>query len=440
MTPIYNQEGIALYLGDVIECLRALPDDSVHMCVTSPPYYNVRDYGYDGQLGLEATPQEYVRGMIRAFQEVKRVLRPEGTLWLICGDKYASSGGHKSPGQTAQCYNTKHGLAMNGPEKPPAGLKAKDLIGIPWLVAFGLQDDGWWLRSDIIWQKPNCMPDSCLDRPARSHEYIFLMSKNGLYFYDGEAVKGPAEWGQPNSPESIKSPMGQGYTRRAKAGGPGPHNGKKGNYKQDGYGRRHAGFNERYKENYAGQKRVLEDGAFRKANNMGKGPADLDMRNCRDVWTIATQPRPESHFAAFPDELPRRCILAGTSEVGCCPECGAPWRRKTKRERTRDGDPVEGNWSGSHMDGHKVGAQGDGHWRYKTRVRTLGWLPTCECGHGQDDAVPCTVLDPFVGRGTTCLQAHKLGRHSIGIDMSEEYMRDYAIPNVERTTAQGRLF
>ena len=179
--------------GDALKCLKSLPDSSVNMCVTSPPYYGLRDYGIDGQLGTEDTPALYIERLIDIFREVHRILRKDGTLWINIADSYAGSGkgGWDSPiksGISQQQYNPK---AFNMPKKWK-GIKAKDMIGIPWSLAFSLRDDGWYLRSDIKWQKPNCMPESVKDRPTKSYEHIFLLAKSKKYYYDYEAIQVPA--------------------------------------------------------------------------------------------------------------------------------------------------------------------------------------------------------------------------------------------------------
>ncbi len=272
---------IRLYCGDALAVLPKLEADSVHCVVTSPPYWGLRDYGVDGQLGLEATLDEFVAKMVEVFREVRRVLRDDGTVWLNLGDSYANDG--KWGGTTGG----KHAAGLHGEQvgrgKRTTGLKPKDLCGIPWRVAFALQADGWYLRQDIIWHKPNPMPESVTDRCTKSHEYIFLLSKRAKYYYDAEAVKEKAEYGR-----------------------------REGGFRGDGG-------------------RYVNNAGFHNSANTGKagttgGPNDDPSagRNRRDVWTITTQPYPNAHFATFPPKLAEPCILAGTSEWGCCPECGAP--------------------------------------------------------------------------------------------------------------------
>ena len=278
---------VRILQGDVLSRLGDLPDESVDCVVTSPPYYGLRDYGVKGQIGLKETPEEYVRKIVEIFREVRRVLRSDGTLWLNLGDSYAGSGkgAWNNKNDQKETYIPDPDSPQCLMNKIPVGLKPKDLIGIPWKVAFALQEDGWWLRQDIIWNKLNPMPESVRDRCTKSHEYIFLLSKSEKYYYDQDSIKEPASFGLPNSPQSIKSPYGQGFTRSNMED------------KQRGHGRRHAGFNERW-------------------DHMTKEEQCSGMRNKRSVWTIATQPFPEAHFATFPEELIRPCILAGCPEGG----------------------------------------------------------------------------------------------------------------------------
>jgi DNA modification methylase len=258
--------------GDCLDILPTLPSESVQMCCTSPPYWGLRDYGVDGQLGLEKTPEEYVANMVKVFQEVKRVLRDDGTLWLNLGDSYGS-GSRKT--QTAQ--TVANGNRQDLPiERGKQGF-AKQLVGIPWRVAFALQSDGWWLRQDIIWNKPNPMPESVTDRCTKSHEYIFLLTKSAKYFYDAEA---------------IKEPQKECTTERYKYGWDGV----------DDDGSNGARTGSAYKKMKAGM-------------NMGEAMGGNGMRNKRSVWEITTKPFKEAHFATFPPEIPEICIKAG-SRVG----------------------------------------------------------------------------------------------------------------------------
>ena len=293
--------------GDVLDCLRTLPDCSVQCCVTSPPYWGLRDYGVDGQIGLEKTPEEYVAKMVEVFREVRRVLRDDGTLWLNLGDSYC----HGVPGGGSVFEEGRtDGRISYEADKPRGreklstlvdGLKPKDMIGIPWRVAFALQSDGWYLRSDIIWAKRNCMPESVTDRPTKAHEYIFLMTKNARYFYDGEAIREPASDDRPRV-----------EIRTFEQGMIGRNNGHCGIRKQDQTGNpTYTGFNERWQQKMArnGTNIRGHSGNF---NANGEPICDGITRNKRTVWWINPQPRPEAHFATFPDELAETCIKAGS--------------------------------------------------------------------------------------------------------------------------------
>ena len=287
-----------ILVGDVREQLATLPAASVQTCVTSPPYWGLRDYGVDGQLGLEATPDLFVAAMVDVFRGVWRVLKDDGVLWLNLGDSYNSGAqfNHHSSGLgTAVRYSEGERGDWPGHRAKITTLKPKDLVGLPWRVAFALQADGWYLRSDIIWAKPNPMPESVTDRPTKSHEYVFLLSKRERYFYDAAAIRVPYA-------ESTLREFAEGYQGQARKAyaGTGAQNASAVKQrivdKQRGHGRRHAGFNDRW-------------------DAMPKDEQQMDGANARSVWTIATQPYPDAHFATFPEALPERCIKAG-SRVG----------------------------------------------------------------------------------------------------------------------------
>jgi DNA modification methylase len=247
--------------GDCRDKLKELEAKSVQMCVTSPPYWGLRDYGHTDQLGLEETPEEYTANMVEVFSQVKRVLKDDGTLWLNLGDSYAGNNSRASTGGRAG-YGTKREGVFNNLS---GNLKQKDLVGIPWRVAFALQADGWYLRQDIIWHKPNPMPESVTDRCTKSHEYIFLLSKSGNYFYDADAVR-------EKSGDSFKGKRGEMITRHK-------------------------------------TQSAMTDRVFHVEYS------DDLTRNRHSVWTIPTKPYPGSHFAVFPQELIEPCIQAG-SRVG----------------------------------------------------------------------------------------------------------------------------
>lgn len=282
--------------GDCLDVLRGMEAESVNCVVTSPPYYGLRNYGVDGQIGLEPSLPDYIAKMVEVFQEVRRVLRNDGTLWLNIGDSYASAWPCSRRSQIG------NGSLPSGKrsDRPPrlAGLKDKDLIGVPWRVAFALQDDGWYLRSDIVWAKPNPMPESVQDRPTRAHEYVFLMAKSPKYWYDAEAIRtGLAESSIGRLSQNVDGQMGS-----LRANGGAKSNGTmkavaRKSDKQRGHSQRHAGFNDRWDLMSVAEK-----------CSMGA--------NARTVWNIATRGYAGAHFATFPPELPRRCILAGCPAGG----------------------------------------------------------------------------------------------------------------------------
>jgi DNA modification methylase len=260
-------------VGDAVSRLRELPNGSVRTCVTSPPYWGLRDYGNDGQLGLEPTPQEFVENLCKVFDEVWRVLADDGTLWVNLGDSYANSGGKTQPqrdnnggfGGSPGTRNQPYSNASGGFERPKTiggSIKPKDLVGIPWRFAFAMQDRGWYLRQDIIWAKPNPMPESVTDRCTKSHEYVFLLTKNPRYYFDNNAIKEPVD-----HPNLI------GKTQKVS---------------------------------------YHDDSAMR--NDGNRVVVRGDKRNKRSVWTVTTKPYKEAHFAVYPLELITPCILAGSAE------------------------------------------------------------------------------------------------------------------------------
>lgn len=259
-----------IYQGDCLEILRTLPDESVNCCVTSPPYYGLRDYGAEGQIGLEKSPAEYIGRLTAVFHELKRVLTRDGTLWLNMGDSYAGSNQGAGTKRYTDLQASNRGSIHEIHSGKAEGRKRKDLMGIPWRLAFALQADGWYLRQDIIWYKPNCMPESVKDRCTRSHEYIFLMSKSEKYYFDNEAIKEPAVTSDKSPPRGSKGALTYNSGRR----------------KQD----------------------ELHLSRFEK-------PAPLK-RNKRDVWSVSTHGFRDAHFATFPEKLIEPCILAGCPKDG----------------------------------------------------------------------------------------------------------------------------
>jgi DNA modification methylase len=289
-------------IGDCIESMRTLPDKSVQMCVTSPPYYGLRDYGMAGQIGLEETPAEFIARLVEVFREVRRVLRNDGTLWVNMGDTYASIAGGYADGGSAGKHDmvsrATRGAVLRGKRRaPPMGLKQKDLMGVPWRLAFALQDDGWYLRQDIIWHKPNPMPESTKDRCTKSHEYVFLLSKSPRYYYDQDAIK------EPVAQSSIIRMAQDLEQQRGSDRVPGKSNGpmkavrsKRDSFKRD---------DSKREQPFPGQSL----GTHRPDREESSWP--LNTRNKRSVWTVPTQGFKGAHFATFPPDLIRPCILAG---------------------------------------------------------------------------------------------------------------------------------
>ena len=350
--------------GDALTELKNLDSGIVQTCITSPPYWGLRDYGCNGQLGLEPTPEEYVANLVAVFAEVKRVLRDDGTLWLVLGDSYAGS--HGTGGGSGDKQWTNLGSRMDNRPEVPQALKPKDLIGIPWRVAFALQADGWYLRSDIIWAKPNPMPESVTDRPTSAHEHIFLLAKSRKYYYDQDAVREEAEWAR----------WGE----------------------------------QTCKKDYRGIQPIDMD-SLEDRRTTG--------RNKRNVWTVATKPYPEAHFAVFPDALIEPCVLAGSSDKACG-VCGAPWERVVEKEERPYVAPSKLDRFGTGEAGvhRNVGGQYT-KWLAEHPDKTIGFQPTCDHDNNKGKSI---VLDPFMGAGTTALVALRNRREFIGIELNPEYV------------------
>lgn len=417
----------SVFYGDAWELALTLKPGSIDCIVTSPPYFGLRDYGtatwqggdpdcahkngmlasmrstlngghfygehlkvhtngmpyrsvcgkcgavrVDRQFGLEQTIEEYVARLADLFARLRPALKDCGTIWLNLGDSYAGSG--MTGGTNGKEASNKRAARMfqgNRRDTVP-GLKQKDLIGVPWRVAFALQADGWYLRSDIIWAKPNPMPESVGDRPTKSHEYVFLLTKSRRYLVDRDGMSEPVK--SDRSPSRKAKRQGAGRADLRQAGKP-----------------------------YDGTK---------------------TQRNIRTVWTITSKPYRDAHFATMPPELAERCIKAGTSERGVCPDCGRPWVRVVAKETSFEGgsgragrSAEEVNASGKWRNG---GREGNANLKLGPTVtaETLGWQSTCPCG---TDSIPATVLDPFAGSGTTLYVADKLGRSSVGFELNEAY-------------------
>jgi site-specific DNA-methyltransferase (cytosine-N4-specific) len=351
------------HFGDCLDVLRRMPDGIANTCVTSPPYFGLRDYGHPGQIGLEQTPDEFVAKLVEVFREVRRVLRDDGTIWVNMGDSYANDGkwGGSSGGKHAKDL---HGNTGVGRGKKQTGLKPKDLIGVPWMLAFALRADGWYLRQDVIWAKPNPMPESVTDRCTKSHEYIFLLSKAPSYYCDMQAIKEPAvasdigamDGGAQKSPDGSNANSGRNFRL---AGNVNPPKGQAAYEAGDERHRTKAGLLD-----YAERQRSKRDSFMREGSkraeiipgqsagthrpDRAESEYDLFTRNKRSVWTVSTKPYKGAHFATFPPDLIEPCILAGAPAGG-------------------------------------------------------------------------VVLDPFFGSGTTGQVAQALGRKFIGIELNADY-------------------
>ncbi len=355
---------LQLLQGDCRNVLATLPDNSVQCCVTSPPYWGLRDYGVAGQIGQEATPELFVQTMVEVFREVRRVLKPDGTCWMNLGDSYFGSWGNysggnrgKEGGQRQITNGSKiHNPAYDSLEnvRPPTtlkhpSLKPKDLVGMPWRVAFALQSDGWYLRQDIIWSKPNPMPESVTDRCTKAHEYLFLLTKSERYFYDQEAILEPTSPGtHARLAQNVQQQIGS-----ARANGGAKTNGNMKACARSWKGSQfHTGKTAIHQLERSQKDRKFDSGQGNKNNpNFDAALAIMpEYRNKRSVWTVPTAPYKEAHFATYPPDLIKPCILAGT----------------------KPGD---------------------------------------------------VVLDPFGGSGTTGQVALELGRSAILIELSEEYMK-----------------
>ena len=327
------------YCGDSIDVLKTIESDSIHCCVTSPPYWGIRDYGNDKQHGLEETPKEYVESLVKVFRELRRVMRHDSVLWLNMGDTFLSSqkgsGGRKSRLNVKRDEDGNEVKNSTGNVRMPVrkfnikkiGLPEKSLLGIPWKLAFALQDDGWILRQDIIWNKTTTTPESAEDRCTRSHEYVFMFTKSKNYFFDSESIREPD------------------------------------------------------KENLTG-------------------------RIKRSVWTVDKNYKLFNHRAVMPLELADICIRAGTSEKGCCSICNAPLKRVVdKNLPPYDFYTIPGKVK---------------EWFVHNKRKTVAWIPSCKCDN--TNFIPCTVIDPFCGSGTTIVSALNNNCNGIGIDLNKEYI------------------
>lgn len=385
--------------GDNRKTLAELPERHFHCVVTSPPYWALRDYGVDGQIGMESTPDAFVETMLDVFGEVHRVLRDDGILWLNLGDTYHQGRGARGGVDTKYA----EGRHRSGKALPNEliidGLKSKDLCGIPWRVAFALQSAGWYLRDAIIWHKPSPMPSGQRDRCTSSYEFVFQLTKSPQYFFDMDAIKIPLD-----EPLVVKVPDGWDE-------GPGAHG------------------------------TVHREGRSKGRPNA----AVITTSTPRNVWKMASAGFKEAHFATFPIELPLRCIKASTSSKGCCSGCGAPWQRITERTALKRKRPNELT--------KRTGEDGTGNHCANTvagvEARTIGWDPTCDCGL---EVKPCRVLDPFNGAGTTAVACRRLGIDYVGCELNQEYIdmsyrrlaresnRESKLKPVKAAVGQAELF
>jgi DNA modification methylase len=401
-TPLWSKYGIDLYHGSAMDVLPELPRRSVQSIVTSPPYWGLRSYSGAAdakpaadEIGSEWVPdcgiagsqrcgKCYVCHMVELGQYVRRVLRDDGTFWLNLGDTYGKNG---------------------------------DLIGVPWRVALALQADGWVLRQEVIWHKPSPMPESVKNRCTRAHEQVFMFTKNRTYYYDHVAIK----------EEGSETSLAGEYKNDSYQ--------KKCGSRNDGGSKTLAkpagddGRNKRSVWSVDDERALLDWLAANEPDALARFMTDV--LNKPDVWKIAPQPYPGAHFATFPPNLVLPMILAGTSERGACPQCGAPWERIVKEEKLKRERPNE------HV--KRTGEEGTGNSCANTvagvKVTTLGWGPTCGCGH--KDAVPCVVLDPFCGSGTTPAVCRQFNRHCRGVELYEKYIREHQIPRIEATPPTG---
>ena len=361
---------IKILRGSCLDTLKTLPEQSINTCITSPPYWGLRDYGESDQLGLEETPEEFVENLVQVFREVKRVLRDDGTVWLNLGDSYSGSGevGRKDKQKYGGISKVEH--LHSGKVK---SLPSKNLVGIPWRVAFALQADGWYLRQDIIWHKPNPMPESVRDRCTKAHEYIFLLSKSPKYYFDNEAVKEDSKYyGKDN---------------------------------RSGKGRmEYKGVKFEDKDELIQQSFVTID----------------EKRNKRSVWTVTTKSFEGAHFATFPPDLIEPCVLAGCP-LEVCAECNEPYVRQieSKKVNRDELDVNDPRYRPNTYDGSYKDINGKADAGYSSTI-DLGLQKQCDCK--TDKTKSGTVLDPFGGSGTTAQVALGNSRDAVLCELNDEYI------------------
>lgn len=383
-----------------------LSDRSVHMIATSPPYWGLRKYDDDPrQIGNEPTPEDYVESMRAVGRECARVLRDDGVMWLNLGDTYSSSGGHTAHGTSASAGNTRSEAWPRGTVAPVQGLPSGNLVGIPWRVAFALQGDGWILRAAIPWVKANCMPESVTNRPTTAHEYVFLFAKSKGYFFDADAVRVGLSPSTHGWTAKTEAPDGDKYSSVG-----GGHSGKRAESNPAGRNIRTSDFVQTALDEYeAHVARVRAEGG-------------LLLSPEGDPLTFLVNPVAYrgAHFAAWPPRLVAPMILAGTSERGCCPTCGAQWWRRVEKTK---GD-AEAKDRPKHLQSAKstlsLSGNGSEEWAQRgSKTLDLGFFPACSCP--AHEPIPSIVFDPFGGSGTTAQVADALGRSAVLCELNAAY-------------------
>lgn len=398
--------------GDAEDRLRDLADCSVHAIITSPPYYGLRNYSESAQIGHEDTPKAYVERLVAVFREARRALRDDGSLWVVIGDCYAANRSY----QVSDSKYTAHDFAGSNAMRVPNRMKPKDLIGIPWMLAFALRDDGWYLREEIIWQKLSCMPESTKDRCTRQHETIFHLTKRQIYYHDWFAIAEPA------AGMNEHDLTGQSYDAPGQATQTGSRE------KEAASTIKNARSVWTINPEPFDSQMCTACGTYYRGTDYKRLVKDeKNRRTCtcgaNDAWL--------SHFATYPSRLVSRILRCSTPDGGCCPHCETPLARIVEKGepdedwKRASGADASGGYAGASRDGAADGGAQDAS-ATKARIlagmttkRTAGWKRTCGCPDGEP--IPAVVLDPFSGAVTTLLSAARMGRHGIGIDLKRKY-------------------